>query len=138
MDTLLVTCSFPQRSFKNLGLLRDRFFCFLLFAVPIHFNILLCCSSLHSCYRLCQSHPHSLHNSNYSWRIVQVIKLILQVPLTSCHFIPLGPNLCWIRETVILLAQFLVCSNSQTTFQLPVHGSYTFLKKKKSPPTQLM
>jgi hypothetical protein len=35
-------------------------------------------------------HPHCLDHSNYTWRRVQVTKLlIMQFSPTSCHFIPL-------------------------------------------------
>jgi hypothetical protein len=42
-----------------------------------------------SCYRTCPSHP-LLDHSNYTWRRVQVMKLlIMQFSPTSCHFISL-------------------------------------------------
>jgi hypothetical protein len=38
----------------------------------------------------CSSHPHWLDHSNYTWRTVQVMKLlIMQFSPTSYHFIPL-------------------------------------------------
>jgi hypothetical protein len=44
----------------------------------------------HACYMPCPSH---LHHSNYTWRRVQVMKLlIMQFSPTSCHFIPLRTN----------------------------------------------
>jgi hypothetical protein len=44
----------------------------------------------HWCYMPCSSNPSWLHHSNYTWRIVQVVKLlIMQFSPTSCHFIPL-------------------------------------------------
>jgi hypothetical protein len=47
-------------------------------------------SSHHSCYVPCRSHPPLLDHSNYNWRRVQVMKLlIMQFSPTSCHFIPL-------------------------------------------------
>jgi hypothetical protein len=47
-------------------------------------------SSPHSCYMPCPSHPPWLDNSNYTWRTIQVMKLlIMQLPPTSYHFIPL-------------------------------------------------
>jgi hypothetical protein len=45
----------------------------------------------HSCYMPCPSHPPFLYHSNYIWRWVQVMKLLMQLSRTSCHFIPLGP-----------------------------------------------
>jgi hypothetical protein len=47
-------------------------------------------SSSPSCmlYMPCQSHPHWLDHSNYTWRSVQVMKLlIMQFPPTSYHFL---------------------------------------------------
>jgi hypothetical protein len=42
----------------------------------------------HSCYVPCPSHPPCLDHSNYTWRRVQVMKLlIMQFSPTSCHFI---------------------------------------------------
>jgi hypothetical protein len=32
---------------------------------------------LHSCYMPCQSHPPWLDHSNYTWRTVQVMKLLI-------------------------------------------------------------
>jgi hypothetical protein len=51
----------------------------------------ICISLLpHSCYMPRPSHPSLLDHSNYTWRIVQVMKLlIVQFSPTSCHFIPL-------------------------------------------------
>jgi hypothetical protein len=47
-------------------------------------------SSPHSCYMSCPSHLPRLDHSNYTWRWVQVMKLlIMQFSLTSCHFISL-------------------------------------------------
>jgi hypothetical protein len=44
----------------------------------------------HSCYMPCPSHLPSLDHSNYTWRRVQVMKLlIMQFSPTSCHFISL-------------------------------------------------
>jgi hypothetical protein len=44
----------------------------------------------YSCYMVCQSYPPWLDHSNYTWRRVQLMKLlIMQFSLTSCHFIPL-------------------------------------------------
>jgi hypothetical protein len=44
----------------------------------------------HSCYIPCPSHSPWFHHSNYTWRRVQVMKLlIMQFSPTSCHFIPL-------------------------------------------------
>jgi hypothetical protein len=44
----------------------------------------------HTCYMPCQSHPHWLDHFNYMWRRVQIVRLlIMQVSLTSYHFIPL-------------------------------------------------
>jgi hypothetical protein len=34
-------------------------------------------SSPHSCYILCPPHPHWLYHSNYTWRRVQVMKLLI-------------------------------------------------------------
>jgi hypothetical protein len=48
----------------------------------------------HSCYMSRPSHPPRLHNFNYTWRRVQVMKLlIMQFSPTSCHFISLRSNL---------------------------------------------
>jgi hypothetical protein len=41
------------------------------------------------CYMTCPSHPSSLYHSNYIWRRVQVMNLIMQLSPTSYHFIPL-------------------------------------------------
>jgi hypothetical protein len=44
----------------------------------------------HSCYMPCPSHPTWLDHSNYTWRSVQVMKLLnMQFPPTSPYFIPL-------------------------------------------------
>jgi hypothetical protein len=44
-----------------------------------------------SCYMPCPSHPRWLDNSNYTWRIIQAMKLvIMQPPITSSLF---GPNI---------------------------------------------
>jgi hypothetical protein len=56
----------------------------------------------HSCYISCQSHPPSLDHSNYIWRGVKVMKLlIMQFSQISRHFIsfrtkysPQTPSLC--------------------------------------------
>jgi hypothetical protein len=41
----------------------------------------------HSCYMPCPSHPPLFDHSNYTWRRVQVMKLLItQFSLTSCHF----------------------------------------------------
>jgi hypothetical protein len=45
-------------------------------------------SSTHTCYMPCPSHPPSRDHSNYTWRRVQVMKLlIMQFFPTSYHFI---------------------------------------------------
>jgi hypothetical protein len=47
----------------------------------------------HSCYMPCPSHPPWLDHSNYIWRRVQVMKLlIMQFSPTSCHLSLFGPN----------------------------------------------
>jgi hypothetical protein len=47
-------------------------------------------SSPHSCYMPCPSHPSWLDHSNYTWRSVQVMRLLtMQYFPTSCHFISL-------------------------------------------------
>jgi hypothetical protein len=44
----------------------------------------------HSCYMSCSSHTPPIDNSNYSWRRVQVTKLLaMQISPMSSHFIPL-------------------------------------------------
>jgi hypothetical protein len=46
-------------------------------------------SSPRACYVPCPSHPPWRGHSNYTWRRVQVMKiLITQFSRTSCHFIP--------------------------------------------------
>jgi hypothetical protein len=41
----------------------------------------------------CPTHPSWLNHSNYTWRRVQVMKLLIkQFSPTSCHFIPVWPN----------------------------------------------
>jgi hypothetical protein len=46
------------------------------------------CTRLHSCYTPFLSRPCWLDHSNYTWRRVQVMKLlIMQFSPTSCHFI---------------------------------------------------
>jgi hypothetical protein len=51
-------------------------------------------SSPYSCYMTCPSHPSRLDHSNYTWRRVQAMKLLicsfLQSPVTSSLF---GPNI---------------------------------------------
>jgi hypothetical protein len=43
-----------------------------------------------SCYMSCLSNPSWLHHSNYTWRTLQIMKLlIMQSSPTSCHFIVL-------------------------------------------------
>jgi hypothetical protein len=51
----------------------------------------ICISRLpHSCYMLCPPHPPWFHHSNYVWRKVQVMTLlVMQFPPISCHFISL-------------------------------------------------
>jgi hypothetical protein len=45
---------------------------------------------LHACYMLCPSHLPWLEHSNYTWRRLQVMKLIImQLSQISYHFIPL-------------------------------------------------
>jgi hypothetical protein len=47
-------------------------------------------SSPHFCYMPHPYHPSWLDASSYTWRRVQVVKLlIMEFPLTSSHFIPL-------------------------------------------------
>jgi hypothetical protein len=47
-------------------------------------------SSPDSCHMPCQSHPPLFDHSNYTWRRVQVVKLlIMQYFQPSCHLIPL-------------------------------------------------
>jgi hypothetical protein len=46
--------------------------------------------SPHSCYMPCPSHPPSLDHSNYIWRRIQVMKLLVMQFSSKCyHFIPL-------------------------------------------------
>jgi hypothetical protein len=50
-------------------------------------------SSPHACYVNCPSHPPWLDYSNYTWRRVKVMKLlIMQFSQTSRHFISLRPK----------------------------------------------
>jgi hypothetical protein len=61
---------------------------FLLACPPISY---MHSSSPNSCYMPCPSHSSLLDNSNYIWRVVQVMKLLLmQFSPTSYHFIPFG------------------------------------------------
>jgi hypothetical protein len=47
--------------------------------------------SSHWCYMPCPSQPPRLDHSNYTWRTVQVMQLlIIQFSPTSCHFISLS------------------------------------------------
>jgi hypothetical protein len=47
----------------------------------------------HSCYMPYSSHPPWLDHSNYTWRRVQVMKLlVMQFSPISCYFIPLQPK----------------------------------------------
>jgi hypothetical protein len=61
---------------------------------PSGFPTNILCSPPHSCYMPCPSHPPWLDNSNYTWRRVQVMKLLImqfsQPPVTSSLF---GPNI---------------------------------------------
>jgi hypothetical protein len=41
----------------------------------------------HPCYMWCISHHPLLDHSNYTWRRVQVMKFLMQLSPTSCHFI---------------------------------------------------
>jgi hypothetical protein len=60
---------------------------FLLASPPISY---MHSSSPHSCYMPCSSHPPWLDHSNYTWRRVQVMKLlIMQFSPASRHFISL-------------------------------------------------
>jgi hypothetical protein len=63
-----------------------------LFSSRSHTNILYAFLSPHSCYMPCPSHPHWLDHSNYTWRRVQVMKLLImqfrQPPFTSSLFDP--------------------------------------------------
>jgi hypothetical protein len=57
-------------------------------------------SSPHSCYMPCPSLPPLLDHSTYTWRRVQVTKLlIMQFSPTSCHFISLRSK-CSPQHTV--------------------------------------
>jgi hypothetical protein len=58
-------------------------------------NFTVCIPRLpHSCYVPCPSHPPWLHHSNYVWRGVQVMKLlIMQFPLISFTSSLLGSNI---------------------------------------------
>jgi hypothetical protein len=48
----------------------------------------------HTCYMLCPSHPPWLHDSNYIWQGVQVMKLLtVQFSSASYYFIPLGSKI---------------------------------------------
>jgi hypothetical protein len=52
-------------------------------------------SSSHSCYMPCSSHPPWLYHSDYTWRRVQVMKLLnMQFSSTSHHFISLWSKYC--------------------------------------------
>jgi hypothetical protein len=56
---------------------------------------LICFHLLHSCYMPRLSHPSWLDHSNYTWRRVQVMKLlIMQFSPTSCLFISLWSKYC--------------------------------------------
>jgi hypothetical protein len=51
--------------------------------------------SFSMCYMPCPSNPPWLDHSNYTWRRVQVMKLlIMQFSPTSHHFIPLRSKYC--------------------------------------------
>jgi hypothetical protein len=69
-------------------------------------------SSLHSCYMPCQFHPPWLHDSNYTWRRVQVMKrLIAQI-----YFIQ-STRLGMLRSIIhhtsnVLIITFLYCMRS--------------------------
>jgi hypothetical protein len=55
-------------------------------------NILYASSFHHSCYMPFPSDPPWLHHSNYTWRTLQVLKLIMQFSPASCHFMSLRPK----------------------------------------------
>jgi hypothetical protein len=56
--------------------------------------IYMYCFSPYSCYMPSSSHLPWLHNSNYTWRRIQVTKLFnMQLPPASRHFIFFGSNI---------------------------------------------
>jgi hypothetical protein len=59
----------------------------------------------HSCYMPCPSHPPWLDHSNYTWRRVQPMKLlIMQFSPLSCHFITE-----WATKTNYLVYSYCIC-----------------------------
>jgi hypothetical protein len=58
------------------------------FPLALHPIIYMRSSSTHSCYMPRPSHPPRLYSSNYTWRKVQIMKLlIMQFYPSSCHLI---------------------------------------------------
>jgi hypothetical protein len=74
-----------------------------LFPFGLPTNILICIPLLpHSCYISCPSHPPWLYHSNYIWRRVLVMKLlIMQFSPISRHFISLRTKYSVDRKSVV-------------------------------------
>jgi hypothetical protein len=76
-----------------------------------HLHLGLPCGLFPSGYMTCPPHPPWLDHSNYTWRRVQIMKLlIMQFSPTSCHFTSLGPN--------ILLSTLSLCSSLNVRAQV--------------------
>jgi hypothetical protein len=80
-----------------------RSFSFLTFKLKPYMYLV----SPHACCMLCLSHSHWLDHSNYTWRRVQVMKLLItQFSPTTCHSIPL---LCKYSPQHAVLNTFSLC-----------------------------
>jgi hypothetical protein len=82
--------------------------------------------SFHACFIPCSSRPPWLHHSNYIWRKVQFMKLlIMQFSPTSYHFIPLRSKYSPQTPPVCLLPSLNVTDKYKTKAKFP----FSFLTK---------
>jgi hypothetical protein len=102
----------------------------------------LCFPFPHSCYMPFPSHSPWLHHSNYTWRRVQVTKLlIMQLSQTSCHFIPLRseyvfPSAPSSQTPAVYVAplyqrqSFTPVQNHRQSYSI-VHSRFAFLDSRR-------
>jgi hypothetical protein len=87
-----------------------------LFPSGIPTNILYAVFFSPSCYMPCPSHPPSLDHSDYTWRRVQVMKLLsMQLSPTFRHSSPFGPN---ILLSTLFSNTLTVCSSLNVRDQI--------------------
>jgi hypothetical protein len=96
--------------------------------------------SPHSCYMPYQSHTPLLHYSNFTWRTVQVMNLlIIQFSPTSCHFISLqskhSPQHSVLKhpQSIFLLLLFFFAFRQQTWGQKVLNWMVASITRIQSP-----